>query len=75
MCPKDKFVAISHSGGTLEIWNVNTMFYRYNPKAYRILKNIADSDFIFYYDENWLRIVTLLGIKSEDYDETQKFDT
>ena len=51
------------------------MFYRYNPKAYRILKNIADSDFIFYYDENWLRIVTLLGIKSEDYDETQKFDT
>ena len=54
---------------------MTTILEMKKPKAYKIFKNLADSDFIFYYDENWLRIVTLLRIKSEDYEITMKWDT
>lgn len=75
MCPKEKYVAISHSRGMLEVWDMNTMTKRASPRAYRIFKNMADSDFQFYYDDNWLRVVTLLSIKALDYDMTGNFDT
>lgn len=59
----------------LEVWDMNTMTKRESPRAYRIFKNIADSDFQFYYDDNWLRVVTLLSIKAMDYDMTGNWDT
>lgn len=68
-------MAISHARGVLEVWSLRTMIKRENPKAYRIFKDLANSDFIFYYDENWLRIVTLLSIKSLDHDLTGNWDT
>lgn len=45
------------------------------PKPYRIFNLFADSDFLFYYDDNSLRIVALYGIKSQNYDITKKWDT
>lgn len=75
MCPKEKYVAVSHSRGTLEVWNMNTMLKKPNPRAYRIFKNLSDSDFQFYYDDTWLRVVTMLSIKSLDYDLTGNWDT
>lgn len=40
-----------------------------------MFNKFADSDFVFYYDETWLRIVTFHGVKSNDYDICKKWET
>lgn len=42
MCEHEKYMGISHSCGTLEIWNLKTLFKRPDANAYRVFKNLCD---------------------------------
>lgn len=75
LCPMEKYLAISHSSGMLEIWLMETMIKREKPMAYRIFDNHANSDFTIYYHDYQPRIITLLSIKSDDFDVSKKWNT
>lgn len=74
ICSQEQYMGISHSSGMLEIWQIMHMDTDL-PKPYRIFNMFADSDFLFYYDDNSLRIVALYGIKAPNYEITKSWDT
>lgn len=64
-------MAISHSGGLLEIWNLKTLYKRADANAYRVLKNVCNADFLFYYEDEWLRLITLMNVTLTDNENSK----
>lgn len=67
ICPQEKWLGISHGNGNIEVWYLPFLAQREEPKAYRVLKDVGNSDFYFLYSTEAPTIISLLLQKAKDF--------